>query len=1081
MTRMAMDLRACATCIETYHDSKDIFYRRYRDVYTERTVNDFMDGLLKWDIARQRTSLRELVSQIKTIAADAPKQKLKEMRRLLLNVLSEICMYPETLQDREVDKAWVSAFHALEESGKPLQMRADLQFTGAVIATAHADEGMRIFGRRSVRNCKERIRLGNSELNGFIVDLMIIVSENGTVCETAYNYTHDLVEIWKALSAVVGKMDDQSYNILRELEKAAGVDLDAMVGARLLLPTEDFWEVLNLLTTLLTGKGRFPSAEGRIELLRGILDNQKFDTCMRTDSAVEKLSSMYLRWLLALCYLDNEPALTDKTIDMVLTQSTAWCEKALKLLSHILINMLWKRRRLLSTKIVEEISFHLMQRVPAKSQQAKQLIDVIASLLSDDLASVGVAEKSLEYLSDYLCELMDVPGSTAQSYSLFEATLQAAFRWTNTEIVDRKSIVNLISEVLTLLEMAIELYTDRGILPAAETDHFQKTVYYLLKCFLCKDEQISRLAFKLTYEMIRISWRMRFNLDENNIEKLRALSSPDSAFSYLSALQKQTVRRWLKQNDDVRKGSVIPPRPDDAVFTEKADDDRTRTMQDSAHKTSENCVKDADHTTVPQSAQNLDGWLKQNDDARAKSTFPSRPDAVLSGKAVDAQTSTMQDSAQKTSESFVKKQESAPSLQNFFKNVDDTAVSAVFPNFRDFNGAKKSSIQKSMNAFISKSHDVRSVWEQLAADAGKPSYSISKKGPSHTQRTGPSKLQQLRNQAVDLRHKTSLLWNETVHKPPIPRPLPPVGLTSAPALTEVVVLSKDDSGSSWSDKPRRTHMIDVDGITLPQPARGKPIRIPGQPERPTMLRDIQQLYKVVLSWNLDMEGDCPEDAKLPPSSGDTFCNDEEWVAVFEPLLILECWAQLQQAREEIRRDDALAVNLTHVQNVDEFHEISLVAGAHDVRMKGLNEHDIVQMIEADGKLINIAPKRILSKVQNVSYRNNNGFIRIRVFVGKNTGLIASLRLNSRWLLQSAFSLTTSYREWTSICHFPTLPLRAEILQNRKTVSATPHPREVSIIKEKFGLNEPQAMAICAAKEKEQGFVLIQGSMIVLQL
>ena len=71
------------------------------------------------------------------------------------------------------------------------------------------------------------------------------------------------------------------------------------------------------------------------------------------------------------------------------------------------------------------------------------------------------------------------------------------------------------------------------------------------------------------------------------------------------------------------------------------------------------------------------------------------------------------------------------------------------------------------------------------------------------------------------------------------------------------------------------------------------------------------------------------------------------------------------------------------------------------------------------------------------------------------------------------SLTPLEREYGALLSLRYYDLLDEILKARPTPITTPSEDQVKRMKSTYEVNEPQARAICAAKDNE-GFTLIQG-------
>lgn len=90
-----------------------------------------------------------------------------------------------------------------------------------------------------------------------------------------------------------------------------------------------------------------------------------------------------------------------------------------------------------------------------------------------------------------------------------------------------------------------------------------------------------------------------------------------------------------------------------------------------------------------------------------------------------------------------------------------------------------------------------------------------------------------------------------------------------------------------------------------------------------MRPDISGLHRTLLSWNYDHDGPMPPgfETKLDPIP-DIFMDLNHYRRVFEPLLMLECWAQIVQAKDEPQ--ETLECKITSKQYADEWLELDIV-------------------------------------------------------------------------------------------------------------------------------------------------------------
>ncbi|KAI6044781.1 SEN1 N terminal-domain-containing protein [Pisolithus marmoratus] len=231
--------------------------------------------------------------------------------------------------------------------------------------------------------------------------------------------------------------------------------------------------------------------------------------------------------------------------------------------------------------------------------------------------------------------------------------------------------------------------------------------------------------------------------------------------------------------------------------------------------------------------------------------------------------------------------------------------------------------------------------------------------------------------------------------------------------------------------------------------------------------DISGLHRALLSWDYDHTG------QEPPSRGeeprllhvpDKFVDHRHYLSVFEPLLLLECWAQIVNSKEEVT--PTLECKIGSKQFTDDF--VDLEASISEAVQKDwrLSETDVVLLRQPDGK------KSYLAKTQ--SYRQTVAGIQVtlRCFVPVNAG-DQGPQINTTWNLKKVLSLSTLHREYAALMGLPYYDSFATVMQPR--LSAHPHldHLEVQQTMSNYRVNEPQARAILSSLRTE-GFALIQG-------
>lgn len=167
--------------------------------------------------------------------------------------------------------------------------------------------------------------------------------------------------------------------------------------------------------------------------------------------------------------------------------------------------------------------------------------------------------------------------------------------------------------------------------------------------------------------------------------------------------------------------------------------------------------------------------------------------------------------------------------------------------------------------------------------------------------------------------------------------------------------------------------------------------------RRTALRlkpNLSGLHKALLSWDYNHDGSEPPGDKVQRIRvPDKFVDYDEYRRVFEPLLLLECWSQIVQSKEEV--PESYECKISSRQFSNEWLDLDVTFPGNLNKGWYLAETDVVLMRHLDGK------KCILAKTQ--SYRHSpqtiQGSIRCSIHAG-NTDI--GLEIGTTWRLSKAF-------------------------------------------------------------------------------
>ncbi|KAJ6619424.1 SEN1 N terminal-domain-containing protein [Mycena sp. CBHHK59/15] len=226
--------------------------------------------------------------------------------------------------------------------------------------------------------------------------------------------------------------------------------------------------------------------------------------------------------------------------------------------------------------------------------------------------------------------------------------------------------------------------------------------------------------------------------------------------------------------------------------------------------------------------------------------------------------------------------------------------------------------------------------------------------------------------------------------------------------------------------------------------------------------DLSGLYKTILSWKYHHDGAHPPGPQLTLSQvpADRFVDYAHYRRIFEPLLLLECWAQISQSKEEVGESYRCKIN--DRQFIDEWVDLDITFVGSVKKDWRLTESDVVLLQE--GQL------SILGKVQ--SYKTPMGRA-IEARVRCVHKLDPGLTLGTEWQLIQVFSLSTINREYSALQGLPYYDLCPSILKP----SLPPIPKltqeAVKKVMDLYRVNEPQAIAISSCLQTN-GFSLIQG-------
>lgn len=167
--------------------------------------------------------------------------------------------------------------------------------------------------------------------------------------------------------------------------------------------------------------------------------------------------------------------------------------------------------------------------------------------------------------------------------------------------------------------------------------------------------------------------------------------------------------------------------------------------------------------------------------------------------------------------------------------------------------------------------------------------------------------------------------------------------------------------------------------------------------------DISPLHRIILSWDYKNLGE-----ELPPIKSlrpavrvpDTFTSYDHYRHTFEPLLVMECWAQLRQSYEESREEN-YGCKISSRQFIDDWIELDIVIPDSVKKDWSLAETDVVllQRRARPGQQEDSSKRSsILAKVQTykASLRGIQGTLRVHLTDSTSD---PGLQIGTDWILR----------------------------------------------------------------------------------
>lgn len=159
--------------------------------------------------------------------------------------------------------------------------------------------------------------------------------------------------------------------------------------------------------------------------------------------------------------------------------------------------------------------------------------------------------------------------------------------------------------------------------------------------------------------------------------------------------------------------------------------------------------------------------------------------------------------------------------------------------------------------------------------------------------------------------------------------------------------------------------------------------------------DISGLHRALLSWDYDYEGPDPPAQGAKPELlhiPDKFADHRQYLSVFEPLLLLECWAQIVQSKEETQA--SYDCKICSKQFTDDFVDLEATISEALQKDWHLSDVDVVLLRHPSGK------KSLLAKTHSYRTTQTGAQMTLRCFIPN--GIDPGLQINSVWSLKKVF-------------------------------------------------------------------------------
>ena len=237
------------------------------------------------------------------------------------------------------------------------------------------------------------------------------------------------------------------------------------------------------------------------------------------------------------------------------------------------------------------------------------------------------------------------------------------------------------------------------------------------------------------------------------------------------------------------------------------------------------------------------------------------------------------------------------------------------------------------------------------------------------------------------------------------------------------------------------------------------------------MTSVKKLHRYLLDLDFDRLDDRSLEGFNAKQIPDRFEIAEEYVSIFDPLLLFECRSQLLQAKLEMDSYPPIGGKVMAISSVDDYHEVTLGFESE--------ENDRV-VCEHDYLLAELVPSNRHSQltgvvIQAMSRGSKTEAIVKFKFKPHQAEFQAQLRIGLIWKIRRLCNWVTNIREYTALHSISELRMAKAVLSpSLLPLDEAAIDAGVGLLERTLELNWSQAKAIAVALNNPNPFTLIQG-------